>query len=38
MGGENLTTPELFDDYCHPNNEGYEVIAEEVSKHVMFLI
>jgi lysophospholipase L1-like esterase len=35
IGGENLTRPEFFDDFCHPNNEGYEAIAEEVSKHIM---
>ena len=35
LGGEQLTKPELLDDFCHPNNQGYEAIAEEISKHIL---
>jgi len=38
LGGEQLKQPELLDDFCHPNNQGYETIAEEISKHILVQI
>ena len=30
MGGRDLTEPNLFADYVHPNDQGYTIIAKNV--------
>ena len=30
MGGKNLTMPDMFIDGCHPNDNGYKVLAQAV--------
>jgi lysophospholipase L1-like esterase len=35
LGGADLKSPKLFPDGCHPNNEGYAVIARTVADRVL---
>jgi lysophospholipase L1-like esterase len=30
LGGEDLTKPEMFADFCHPNDLGMKTIAQKI--------
>lgn len=34
MGGAQLQHPELIDDYCHPNDAGYQLMAKTISQAI----
>ena len=38
LGGSNLTMPKMIGDGCHPNDNGYELIAETIYREIFATI